>query len=49
MKNSHSSSGLAKNDGVLHVYINSFSYRRLRRDLLSNMVTLVCKLYKKIT
>ncbi|XP_037716564.1 sodium channel protein Nach [Drosophila subpulchrella] len=37
-------SGLAKNDGVLHVFINSFSYRRLRRDLLSNMVTLVSNL-----
>ncbi|XP_052838642.1 sodium channel protein Nach isoform X2 [Drosophila gunungcola] len=34
-------SGLAKNDGILHVFINSFSYRRLRRDLLSNMVTLL--------
>ncbi|KAI8039941.1 hypothetical protein M5D96_007366 [Drosophila gunungcola] len=37
-------SGLAKNDGILHVFINSFSYRRLRRDLLSNMVTLVSNL-----
>ncbi|EDV55726.1 sodium channel protein Nach [Drosophila erecta] len=37
-------SGLVKNDGVLHVFINSFGYRRLRRDLLSNMVTLVSNL-----
>ncbi|XP_017077784.1 sodium channel protein Nach isoform X2 [Drosophila eugracilis] len=37
-------SGIAKNDGILHVFINSFSYRRLRRDLLSNMVTLVSNL-----
>ncbi|KAH8372850.1 hypothetical protein KR009_006574 [Drosophila setifemur] len=37
-------SGLEKNDGVLHVFINSFSYRRLRHDLLSNMVTLVSNL-----
>ncbi|XP_017108335.2 sodium channel protein Nach [Drosophila bipectinata] len=37
-------SGIAKNDGILHVFINSFGYRRLRHDLLSNMVTLVSNL-----
>ncbi|EDW33593.1 GL11823 [Drosophila persimilis] len=37
-------SGIAKNDGILHVFINSISYRRIRQDLLSNMVTLVSNL-----
>ncbi|EDV37462.1 nach, isoform A [Drosophila ananassae] len=37
-------SGINKNDGILHVFINSFGYRRLRHDLLSNMVTLVSNL-----
>ncbi|KAH8291358.1 hypothetical protein KR054_010966 [Drosophila jambulina] len=37
-------SGIAKNDGIVHVFMNSFSYRRLRHDLLSNMVTLVSNL-----
>ncbi|SPP72777.1 blast:Sodium channel protein Nach [Drosophila guanche] len=37
-------SDIAENDGILHVFINSFSYRRVRQDLLSNMVTLVSNL-----
>ncbi|XP_068147632.1 LOW QUALITY PROTEIN: sodium channel protein Nach [Drosophila tropicalis] len=37
-------SDIAKNDGIVHIFINSQVYRRVRHDLLSNMVTLVSNL-----
>ncbi|XP_030388345.1 sodium channel protein Nach [Scaptodrosophila lebanonensis] len=36
--------GLEKDDAVVHIFMNSQIYRRVRLDLLSNMVTLVSNL-----
>ncbi|KAH8298558.1 hypothetical protein KR044_011688 [Drosophila immigrans] len=36
--------GIDENDAIIHIFVNSQAYRRVRVDLLSNMVTLVSNL-----
>lgn len=37
------SDDIEENDAIVHIFLNSQVYRRVRVDLLTSMVNLVCK------